>query len=297
MSEFAGVTLHTLLGDYPGTQALKRGDVRSPRIALDFVDEKVPSRAFKQVVRELAFEVAELAIVTYLQAKALGAPLVLVPATVLGRHQHPYLVYNAARGNLVPSDLATRRVGIRAYSVTTATWIRGILAHDHGLDLDRVRWVTFEDAHVAAYRDPPTAERAPPGRELVTMLLDGELDAAVLGAPQAQDSPLRPLIPNPDAAARDWCRRNGAVPINHLVVVRQSLSQSSPEIVRELYRMLRDARRIGAPPAEDGIELLPCGVEALRPSLAIAIEYAFEQGLLARRLEVDELFDDTTGSL
>lgn len=297
MGEFETARLRALLGDYPGTRALKSGDIRSDQVVLDFADEKVPNRAFKKVVREHAFDVAELAIVTYLQAKALGAPLVLVPATVLGRHQHQYLVYNAARGDLAPADLASHRVGLRSYSVTTATWIRGFLAHDYKVDLDRVHWVTFEDAHIAEYCDPPTAERAPPGKELLAMLRDGELDAAVAGAPVPADSPLRPLIRNPDAAARDWCERNGAVPINHLVVVSQSLSRSRPEIVREIYRMLRESRQIGAPADERELDLLPFGVEALRPSLAIAIEYAFEQGLLARRLEVDELFDDTTGTL
>lgn len=297
MSEFAGVKLHALLGDYPCTQALKQGRIRSPRVAFDFADAKVPNRAFKQAVRELAFDVAELAIVTYLQAKALGKPLVLLPATVLGRHQHPYLMYNAARGPLGPSDLTGRRVGIRSYSVATATWLRGILAHDHGVDLDSVRWVTFEDAHVAEFRDPPTAERAPAGKELVAMLIDGELDAAVVGALPPADSPLRPLIPNPEAAARAWCRRHNAVPVNHLVVVKRSLSQSHPEVVREVYRLLREARWTGVPAAEDGIDLLPFGVQALRPSLALAVDYAFEQGLMARRLEVDELFDETTRAL
>ena len=97
-------------------------------------------------------------------------------------------------------------------------------------------------------------------------------------------------------AGRDWCRRNRAVPINHLAVVKQSLAQSRPDIVREVYRLLQEARQKVPAPA-DGIDMLPFGVDALRPSLAIAIEYALEQGLLARRLEVDELFDDTTQAL
>ena len=113
------------------------------------------SAGFKPAVRELAFDVSELAIVTFLVAKAHGTPLVLLPAVVLGRFQHPYLVYNRERGPLRPADLAGRRVGIRSYSVTTVTWVRGILAEDWGVDLDRVTWVTFEEPHVAAASGPP----------------------------------------------------------------------------------------------------------------------------------------------
>jgi 4,5-dihydroxyphthalate decarboxylase len=294
--ESAATKLRTLLGDHPSTRPLKEGAIGSPRVAFEFADVKVPNRAFKQVVRENAFDLAELAIITYLQAKALGKPLVLLPATIVARHQHAYLVYNPARGNLAPSGLAGRRVGIRSYPVTTATWIRGILAHDYGVDLDRVRWVTFEDPHLAEYREPPSAERAPPGKDPLEMLHAGELDAVVVGARLPADSPLQPLIPDADAAARDWCRRNNAVPINHLAVVTQSLAQANPDIVREVYRLFWEARQ-RVPAAADGIDLLPFGLDALRPSLALAIDYASEQGLLARRLEVDELFDDTTRTL
>jgi len=296
MSDSVPIKLRTLLGDHPYTLPLKRGEISSPDVTLEFADVKVPNRAFKQVVRENAFDLAELAIITYLQAKALGKPLVLLPATIVARHQHAYLVYNPARGRLAPTDLAGRRVGVRSYPVTTATWVRGILAHDYGIDLDRVRWVTFEDPHLAEYREPPTVERAPPGKDPVEMLRAGELDAVVVGARLPADSDLAPLIPDPDAAARDWCRRNHAVTINHLAVVTQSLAQSRPEIVREVYRLFREARQ-RVPASADGIDLLPYGLDALRPSLAVAIDYAFEQGLMARRLEVDELFDDTTRTL
>jgi len=117
------------------------------------------------VVRDAAFDVAELAIMTFLQAKAYGKPLVLLPARVgPARFQHQCIVYNMERGPLTPADLAGRRVGARAWSQTTVTWVRGILAADYGVDLGRVRWVTFEDPHVAEYRDPPSIERAPKAR-------------------------------------------------------------------------------------------------------------------------------------
>ena len=133
------VALPTLLGEYPGTRALRRGELGSDVVQLNFADVKGAATAFKRVVRDLEFDVAELAVVTFLLAKAHGKPLVLLPTVVLGRFQHPFLVYNRERGPLKPSDLTGRRVGIRSYSVTTATWVRGILAEDWGVDLDRVK--------------------------------------------------------------------------------------------------------------------------------------------------------------
>ena len=286
----------TLLGDYPNTLALKRGEVRSPDLIFDFADVKVPSTAFKDVVRHLKYDVAELAIVTYLQAKAHGKPLVLVPAVVVGALPHPFLVYNAERGQLAPSDLTGRRVGIRAYSVTTAAWIRGVLQNDHGVDLDSIKWVTFEDPHVAEYHDPATAERAAEGKQLVKMLLDGEIDAAVVGGPDLKDPRLRPVIPNPNEAAQAWCERNYIMPINHMLVVKESLAKSNPSAVKEIYRLLRESKR-AAPAVEKQLDPIQFGIENVRRSLELIINYSVQQGLIPKRFEVEELFDDVTRSL
>jgi 4,5-dihydroxyphthalate decarboxylase len=248
------------------------------------------------VVRELEFDVAELAIVTFLMAKAHGKPLVLVPAVVVGRFQHPFIVYNAERGPLAPGDLAGRRVGIRSYSVTTVTWVRGILADDYGVDLDRVKWVTFEDAHVAEFRDPPGIERAAAGKDLTAMLLAGELDAAILGA-VPNDPRLKPLIPDPAAAADAWRRKNRALQINHMVVVKESLSKSNPQAVREVYRLLAESKRAAGLPPKGEPDANPFGVETNRRNLEVAVDYVHRQGLIPRRFAVDELFDDVTRAL
>src|ERR1700761_8531436 len=195
--------LLTMMGNYPNTQALKSGAVRSELADFDFVDVKVANNQFKQVVREAKYDVAELAIVTYLQAKAYGKPYVLLPAVVVSRGQHHTIAYNPERGELKPSDLNGKRVGVRAYTVTTGTWVRGILASDYGVDLDKVEWITFEDPHIAEYHDPDIVKRAPPGKELVQMLLDGEIDAAVVGD-KLPDPRLKHLIPEPETAARAW---------------------------------------------------------------------------------------------
>ena len=187
--------LKTLLGDHATTLALKRGEIKSPSVVLDIADIPQAHVAFKRVVRDLEFDVAELAIVTYLMARAHRKPYTLLPVVVLSRFQHPFLVYNATRGELRPGDLKGRRVGIRSYSVTTTMWLRGVLMNDYGLDIDTVKWVTSEEAHVAEFKDPPTVERAPAGRDLLSMLHDGELDAIVLGDKTLKDPRLKRLIP------------------------------------------------------------------------------------------------------
>jgi 4,5-dihydroxyphthalate decarboxylase len=286
--------LRTLLGDYPNTLALKKGEVRSAGIAFDFADVKLPNTAFKDVVRHLKFDVAELAIVTYLQAKTHGKPLALLPAVVVGSLPHPLLVYNAERGRIGPRELEGKRVGIRAYSVTTAAWMRGVLQNEHGVDLDGIRWVTFEDAHVEEYSDPATAVRAASGKSIVQMLLDGELEAGLVGAADLKDTRFQPIIAAPNEAARAWCAKNGALPINHMLTVKESLLKSHPAAVREVFRLLRESKPAAMANQLDPIQF---GVENIRRSLALIIQYSVEQRLIPNAFTVDELFNEVTRNL
>ncbi|MGP0092177.1 MAG: hypothetical protein ACLPKB_19795 [Xanthobacteraceae bacterium] len=291
------MTLHTMLGNYPNTMALKRKELASDLVDFDFVDVKVANTLFKPLVREAKYDLGELAIVTYLQAKAYGKPYALIPAVVVGRGQHHTIAYNPERGPLSPADLAGRRVGIRAYTVTTAVWVRGILADEYGVDLDKVRWISFEDPHLAEYHDPLFVERAPAGKTMAQMLLDGELDAAVVGD-NLPDPRLKQLIPDAEAAARRWAERNGGVPINHLFVIREQIAQTRPDVVKEVYRLLGESKRAAKLPASGtALDPLRFGVEPNRRSLEIIIDYAFRQGLIPCRYTVDELFTDLTRGL
>jgi 4,5-dihydroxyphthalate decarboxylase len=288
--------LFTLLGAYPNTTALKNGEVRSDLVEFDFADVKVSNTAFKPLVREAKFDLGELAIVTYLQAKTYGKPYVVIPATVLGRGQHHTIAYNPQRGPLRPSDLAGRRVGVRAYTQTTGAWVRGFLADDYGVDTADIHWVTFEAPHLAEYRDPDFVTRAPEGKNLVQMLLDGEIDAAIIGD-RLPDERLKPLIPDADTVARQWAKSHGGVPVNHMMVVRQSIAQSRPDVLKEIYRVLHESRRAVPPPEGGPFDPWRFGIEANRRSLEIIVDYSFRQKLIARKFSVDELFDDWTRAL
>jgi 4,5-dihydroxyphthalate decarboxylase len=280
------VRLRAVLGDYPHTRALKSGAVHSDLVEFEFIPFSPTNAAFKPMVREQQFDVCEMAIVTYLMARAYRKPLVLLPATMLGRFQHAYAIYNSDRGTMGPADLGGRRVGIRSFTTTTGAWIRGILANDHGVDLDGIRWVTFEDPHVAEYVD--TTERAPSGRSIIDMLKDGELDS-VLGE-TSSDPKLKPIFSDPDAAAKAWYARHAIVPVNHLVVVTEALAASRPDVVAEVYRMLKASKAIAPPAPAGAVDSVPFGLEATRRSLELITSYVAQQNLIPARVRVEDLF-------
>jgi 4,5-dihydroxyphthalate decarboxylase len=288
------VKLHTLLGNYPTTAALRSGALKSDLVEFDFADVKVSNTAFKPLVRESRFDLGELAIVTYLQAKSYGKPYVLMPAVVMGRGQHQALLYNGARGTLTPNDLKRCRIGVRSYTQTTGAWVRGILADDYGVDIHRIRWVTFEDPHVAEYKDPESLERAPVGKQMLQMLLDGEIDAAIFGG-EIPDCRLKMVIPNAEAAAKVWARRNGGTPINHMVVIRESISRQRPDVVEEVFRLLLQSKN-AAPPGVDPDDTR-FGVDQNRRTLQIITDYSVRQGLIPHSFLIEELFDRSTSAL
>jgi 4,5-dihydroxyphthalate decarboxylase len=272
--------LRTLLGDHPCTKALKDGSLKSDLVTFDFAEYSPTNRGFKPMVREGAFDVSEMAIVTYLMAKSFGKPMVLLPNVVLARFQHAYALYNAKSGTMTPADLNNKRVGIRSFTTTTGAWLRGILANDYGVDLNSIDWVTFEDAHVAEFKD--TTKRAPAGKQIIQMLVDGELDA-VLGE-KSELPGLKPLFPDVGREEKSWFAKHGVTPINHMVVVSEGLAQNHPEAVREVVRLLRESAAL-APAASPRFS-----ADEMHRSLGMIIRYTAQQGLIPRACAVDELF-------
>ena len=279
-------TLKTLIGTYPHTAPLKSRAVRSDLFDLEFTEIEPVWDGFKGMIREMKYDVSEMAVVTYLIARAHGKPLALLPAGMIGRFQQPYALCNAAKP-LGPRDLDGKRVGIRSFTTTTGAWLRGILQNDYGVDLDSIEWVTFEDPHVAEYHD--TTVRAPAGKKIVPMLIDGELDA-VLGE-SSTDPRLRPLFGDPQAEAKLWYQKHKTVPINHLIVMRSADVARDPDAAREVWRLLCEGKRLAGPPPDP--DPLAFGIEPLRKSLELIAGYAYQQGLIPKRMSVDDMFAET----
>jgi 4,5-dihydroxyphthalate decarboxylase len=290
------VKLHTLLGNYPNVMAMKDGRVKSDLIEWDFPDFPVPNRGFKPMVREHKFDCGELAIVTFLQAREFGLPYVLLPATVVGRGQLHTVAYNSERGVMKPSDLNGRKFGVRSYTQTTGIWVRGILADDYGVDWSKVQIITMEDPHVAQYKDPSFVTRAPETKQLPQMLIDGEVDAALIGD-KFPDPRFKTLVPDAEAANKAWAEKNGGVPINHMVVVRATIAKERPDVVRELFRLLKEARAADDKSPKGALDPYRFGIEANRKALEKVIDYSVKQQMIKTRFTVDELFDDVTRSL
>lgn len=270
-------TLRAAIGAYPETAALLEGRVGSDLLVLDNIRHTPPSKAFPAMVRQSAFEVSEMAIATFLMAKAYGKPMVLLPVVLAERAQESALltaIDGPVRG---PADLSGAHIAVRAYSQTTGMWLRGSLAEFYGIRADAQRWTTFEDAHVPEFMDPPWVTRGTAAQDLLAMTRSGEAAAGIFG----NDLPtgLRTVFPDPEAAGAQFRDRHGFIPVNHLVVVRRDVADARPELLVELMRML----------AASGARMHRR--ESLRPALALAIRYCTEQGMMPRPLSVEEAWE------
>ena len=180
---------------------------------------------------------------------------------------------------------------MRAYTQTTGVWARGILQHEHGVDLSKVTWLTSDDPHLAEYTDPANVLRVDKkAKSLETRVVDGEADFGVFGVPAPKHPDIRPLFPDPDAAAAAWYKKYGCPQINHMFAVDTALAQARPDVVEEIMRLLAESKTAAGLDGK-AIDAVPFGVENVRRSLSLVSQYSYEQGIIPRRLEIEELFD------
>ena len=272
-------SLSIALGRTPLTEPLFMGAVASPMLEFAFAPFAPIHRAFAPMVREAAFEVSELAIATFLQARAAGKPVVLLPVVLSARFQEAALLCLRTSSLRGPGDLRGKRIGVRAYSQTTGMWLRCVLADDFGVAPQEIAWTTFEGAHVQEYVDPPWVSRAAPGADMVAMLREGALDAVIVGNEFPEGDDLRTVFPDPAAAGQAFLQRHGFTPVNHLLTVRQDIATEAPEIVAELLRLFA---ALGPP--------MPVARAALTPVIELAVRTSVAQGLLARPLSLAEVW-------
>src|SRR5882672_75922 len=176
-------------------RALKDGLIKPKTFAFDFVEVDPLIDAFRRMVRGLEFDICEMAITTYICAKAHGKRMTAAPVFLVRAFHHGAILVNTKAGIARPKDLEGKRVGVnRGYTVTTGVWARSILQEEHGVDLGKITWVLSGDEHVAEYRPPSNVVPIEPGKQMGDMLASGELAAAI--GVEVNHPDVQPLIPN-----------------------------------------------------------------------------------------------------
>ncbi|MFT4084988.1 MAG: hypothetical protein QM638_20590 [Nocardioides sp.] len=270
----------TVIGRYPHTARLRSGEVSPRSVRLEFIDVDPVHEAFGDMIEHQRYDLCEMAVGAFLQARAAGKPLWLLPVVTLARPQHGSLYVDPRAGVAGPADLAGRRVAVRSYSQTTGLWVRGILEQEYGLDLGAVTWVTTEPAHLAGFVDPAQAVRAPAGSSVLGLLRQRQVDAAIHAPGQPVTDWCRPLIADHEVAARRYAERLGATPINHLMCVGPRIGEDAG-LVGDLHQAFtRCARVDGRVPPDRKALLDPARIV---PVIERALTMAQGQGLLESR--------------
>jgi 4,5-dihydroxyphthalate decarboxylase len=286
-------------------------------LRLDWVKVEPQIAAYRRMVRELAFDVCELAPTTYLCARAFGKAFTAIPVFLARGFHHHSILCNAASGIREPKDLMGKTFGVRAYTVTTGVWARGILQSEYGVDPGRITWYTDDEEHVREWVPPPNVVKVRPGESLATMITDGRLDAALRGmAGIGRSGPptanweaaaarvvaaagadrLVPLFANAPALEAEWYRRTRIFPIHGVIVIKNSVLAEHTWVARELIRafqaskelFLKD-RRLETQEIVGG-DPLPFGLEANRPTLEALIQYAYNQKIIPTWVTPEAVF-------
>lgn len=301
--------LKAALATYPHTRALKEGAAGDVGLDFDLVEVSPIIAAFRRMIRTMEFDVSEMALSTYLCARAHGKPITAIPIFPLRSFQHESIVYNTKSGITGPGDLAGRRVGVRAYTVTGGVWVRGILHDEYGVDSDRVTWVVADEEHVSEYPFPPNVEQHI-GQDLAKMLVDGQIDAAI-GVGRVDSPDVRPLIPDGKNAAIAWAKKTGIYPINHTVVIKNELLDANRGLAEMLFGAFKRSKQVyldrlaaGAATPEDqaiagleqviGRDPIAYGIAANRPTIEAMIRYDAEQHVIPASVSVESLFAPST---
>ena len=304
----AELKLKTVTRTQGNNQALKDGTVKPRSFSFDFVEVPVLVDGFRRMVRGLEFDISEMAITTYICARAHGKRFTAVPVFLVRGFHHGAILYNTKAGIRTPKDLEGRKVGVnRGYTVTTGVWARGILQDEHDVDLSRITWVLSGDEHVEEYRAPANVVPMEKGKKMADMLVAGELAAAI--GVEVDHPDVKPLIPNGLEAGLQALRRNGHYPINHTVVIKDELLAAHPELAADVFDTFSRSKQLYIQRLKGGLiekpteidemhrrvmEItgapLPYGVEPNRKVLEELIRHAVTQRIIDRPVAVEELF-------
>jgi 4,5-dihydroxyphthalate decarboxylase len=318
----AKVHLKIAIAEHPNTSAIRNGSIPIEGVDAEFVTVKPQIGAFRRMVRDVEFDVCELAPTTYIIARAYGAPFIALPVFVVRRFHHSGLLVRPDAGINIPKDLEGRKVGVRAYSVTTGVWTRQVLIDEFGLDSSKVTWVVDDEEHVTQLKLPSNVIHTAPGTSLADMMAKGELVAGFhgnagigrtgdpTGGWKEVEADYPDLFPNAAALEAESYRKTGVYPMHGTIVVKDSVLAEHPWVAKSIYDAFDRAKkewlaRLDSGEATEksdkkylklreivGHDPLPYGIEENRKTIEALEATAFKQALTPRRMTMSELFVD-----
>jgi ABC-type nitrate/sulfonate/bicarbonate transport system substrate-binding protein len=310
-----GPRLKTVTRTQGNNRALKDGTVKPKTFEFDFVEVEPLIAAFRRMVRGNEFDICEMAITTYICAKAHGKPMTAVPVFIVRAFHHGAILVNTTAGIGKPKDLEGKRVGVnRGYTVTTGVWARSILQAEHGVDLSKITWVLSGDEHVAEYKPPANVVPIEPGKKIEDMLASGELVAAI--GVDAKSPDVKPLFPNALEAGLASLKSRGHYPINHTVVIKDELIARHPDLAADVFNAFAEAKRLYVERLKSGTikqptevdevhkrvmaitgDPLPYGIAPNGKVIDELIGHALTQGIITRPVVAEALFAPSTHKL
>ena len=309
-------------GDYDRTHPLIDGSIKPEGIELNWLT--LPHlEIWTRMLNYYDFDASEISLSSYITSQAMGKPLTAIPVFPARAFRHSYIFINTKSGIREPKDLMGKRVGLGEFQQTATVWMRGMLQHEYGVNLDDIEWFT-SGRRIRGWRwncrNATRSSASRPDRKPDQMFFDGELDAIMVPSlfPSLFNPPphIRRLFEDSPKVEAEYFKRTGIFPIMHSVALRQDVWEEHPWIARSLFKAFQRAKEDAyarlkdlSPykislawfrgPVEEQQKILgddpwPYGLEKNRHVVETLATYLYEQGLADRKMPLEELFAPNT---
>jgi len=321
--------------DYDRTRGIMDGHVSISEAEVNFEVSNIYTLNRMAFGAEQKYEVTELGLIPYI-SKYINEDFrgySLIPVFISREFRHKNVYVHVDSGIERPEDLVGKRVGTPGYGMSSHTWIRGFLLDEYGVKADDMRWIeTTKSSDGGAlnsgfsnyfFGDDFPLTRGPEDVDESELLLSGQCDALITAiTPQAfvdGDPRIRQLFPNVKETEKAYFRKTGMFPIMHVIAIRTDVLTENPWLAKAVFKMYSEAKdvayknlqsttvnRVTLPWASEefqktrelmGTNYWEYGVEANRKELESIMRYVFEQGLVKRQIEFEEMFDASTLAL
>jgi 4,5-dihydroxyphthalate decarboxylase len=320
-------------GFYDRMHGLYTGDIKPAGIDLNFIVIDDPRQLFDRSGGGQEFDASEFSLSEHITKLAAGdSPFVALPVMISRVFRHQFIFINKKSGIKSPKDFEGRRIGVPLYTQTAAVWIRGMLQHDHGVDLSAIHWVQGALEHPGTHGKPamlPLLKNIDlvqnnSGKSLNQLLeiggKEGGVDAvitATMPEPFGRNPDIQRLFPNFREVEADYFKRTKIFPIMHVLAIKRSVYEKHPFVATSLYNACAESRALAIQKMRDvgalrymipwlisdfheidnvfGNEFWPYGVEENRPTLEALVTYLYEQAMIPKKLAIEEIFVPTYG--